>query len=414
MKLMSTTNHIGRFAVSLFGRVIPFLRRKKDLVRISGDDRGPTPFFHGREREISSFDTVLDDARAKVGGSIFMVQGAPGAGKTALLHECAKRAAARQWHVVEIAPSALHDPKELADCLAQPYVAKTVRQSQGSASIGVAILGGRYSKGDSIELTGLSVKQMIRQAAKRRGLVLILDEAQILAKGGQIRTVEDAAIAENLAQIHNGGFGAPVVLLAGGLGILQRVFSSFGITRFRSDSVHNLGPVSLPTGQAIARDWLVRAGGVFDGDPLLPHWTNTLAMKSQGWPQHLHNYILAAVTWIRENNGELQPQVPHNVLAEARKNRESYYGGRTSELDEVAIEVFANYLATLGPDQSLKKASVVAALRAHMPDSKAEVVFDDLLQKGVLARRPHPQTGYNVPIPSMHRWLVKQYTTDRS
>ena len=414
MNSMSTATPIARLALSLFDRVIPFLLRKKDLVRISGDDRGPTPFFHGREREISCFETVLDDARAKLGGSIYVVQGAPGAGKTALLYECAKKAAAQQWYVFRIASNALHDPKELADNLTQPYVAKTIGQSRRGASVAVADLDGKNSEGDSIEVTGLSVKQMIRQAAKRKGLVLILDEAQILAKEGRIGRAEDAAIAENLAQIHNGGFGAPVVLLAGGLGILQRVFSSFGITRFRSDSVHNLGPVSLPTGQAIARDWLVRAGGAFDGDPLLPHWTNTLAMKSQGWPQHLHNYILAAVTWIRENNGELQPQVPHNVLAEARKNRESYYGGRTSELDEVAIEVFANYLATLGPDRSLKKASVIAALRAEMPDSEAKVAFDDFLQKGLLARRPHPLTNYSVPVPSMHSWLVKQYATGRS
>ena len=63
---------------------------------IHGDDRqhkGPTPFFAGRERELNSFLNALEFAKqGDVKGKTLVYQGAPGAGKTALLEECALRA----------------------------------------------------------------------------------------------------------------------------------------------------------------------------------------------------------------------------------------------------------------------------------------------------------------------------------
>ena len=58
------------------------------------DDRGP-PFFSGREREINVFRRMLEDASGGIlADSTFVVEGPPGAGKTALMAQCIGEVAA--------------------------------------------------------------------------------------------------------------------------------------------------------------------------------------------------------------------------------------------------------------------------------------------------------------------------------
>jgi len=49
------------------------------------DDRGPAKYFHGRHRILGNFLKLLKKSVNEKGGSTFLIQGAPGAGKTALL-----------------------------------------------------------------------------------------------------------------------------------------------------------------------------------------------------------------------------------------------------------------------------------------------------------------------------------------
>ncbi len=76
-------------------------------------DRGPSPFFHGRKEIIDNFNSVLYDSKDLKDGTTFMIQGAPGAGKTALIDVLAKHAKERGWKIVDIYPNALWDPNEL-------------------------------------------------------------------------------------------------------------------------------------------------------------------------------------------------------------------------------------------------------------------------------------------------------------
>ena len=66
------------------------------------EDRGPARYFHGRGEILGSFMRQLRRAKATNGGTIILVQGPPGAGKTALLEECKKKARSRvlqPWRV---------------------------------------------------------------------------------------------------------------------------------------------------------------------------------------------------------------------------------------------------------------------------------------------------------------------------
>ena len=323
-------------------------------------------------------------------------------------------ALAEGWYTAEISLNALHDPKTLAENLEEPYAARIVRQSGSGGSLGLPPISARFSKGKLVEYAGLSVTQLIKKTARRRGLVLLLDEAQTIEVLAQGSAETRAVTTQTVTKIHNGTVGAPVVLLAGGLGITKTRFSSLGISRYWGKGVHNLGVLSSVSAEAVVHDWLVHEGKARSDDPGLETWTRTLAVESQGWPQHLHNYVLPAVAWLLENKGALPAQVPTDVLTEARRDCEAYYGARTSDLDEVAIEVLASFLATMGPGQTLTKAGLVDVLSSDMPEEKARVIFDDFLHKGVLAKRPHPRNDYSVPVPSMHRWLVESYANGQS
>jgi len=97
----------------------PDLVKKDDLP----GDRRRARHVHGRTEILENFSTELRLAANPdvwESGTIFLIQGSPGAGKTALLYEFGDLAAAggaevggQEWTVLEIAKSALYDPAAL-------------------------------------------------------------------------------------------------------------------------------------------------------------------------------------------------------------------------------------------------------------------------------------------------------------
>ncbi len=77
-------------------------------------DRGPTRYFHGRETIRRSFKNLLDRAHASKTGTTFLIHGALGAGKSALLHECEKIAEAAEWQAAIIDPPTLWEVDSIA------------------------------------------------------------------------------------------------------------------------------------------------------------------------------------------------------------------------------------------------------------------------------------------------------------
>lgn len=117
----------------------PFRTRSKrsdsreNVLRVADDvsDRGPAKYFHGRRLILSAIEVKCRQASAQAGGTTFLIQGVPGAGKTALLEECAKRALVAGWQIADIDPDALWDPEELHKSLNSrrtPRITKVFRQ----------------------------------------------------------------------------------------------------------------------------------------------------------------------------------------------------------------------------------------------------------------------------------------------
>lgn len=130
--------------------------------------------------------------------------------------------------------------------------------SRGDGALGWSGLGGVKKK----EKEMLSdVVDIIKKASSPAGLILVLDEAQHLAKLEGRGDNEQRAMA-TLDMIHNGEIGAPVILLAGGLGTTELAFESLGISCIEESCRVRLGSLDRESTCAVIRDHLVHRCGL--------------------------------------------------------------------------------------------------------------------------------------------------------
>ncbi len=212
-------------------------------------DRGPAEFFHGRVDIRTRFQSVLANARGTNKGTTFLIQGAPGAGKSALLHQM--REESEGWKVAHIGSQELWSPVAMAQALGESY---TISRSR-AAEIGVKFFGAGAVK----EVAGHATPtQILRHLVPPAGLILMLDEAQKLRKLLP-QNIETATAT--LDAVHNGDIQKPVLLLTAGLGITKSVYKTLDVSRFRDGCVHNIGALDSQAERAVIRDWLTVAGG---------------------------------------------------------------------------------------------------------------------------------------------------------
>ena len=114
------------------------MRRSSSLSSGFVPDRGPAKYFHGRKQILNDFGKVLDYSTQNKRGTIFLIQGAPGAGKTALLSECEKIAERKRWKVANIPVRAIWSVAELRQTLGMGNIPVA---SHGSAQVGGGPIG---------------------------------------------------------------------------------------------------------------------------------------------------------------------------------------------------------------------------------------------------------------------------------
>lgn len=167
-----------------------------------------------------------------------MIQGALGAGKTALLDQCKKLAKDNGRETAIVYPPALWDPQELLQYLGGGTQSKITGVP---GKVGVDAVVKAEGKLDlAIERQNPNTLKILENVKKP--LLLILDEAQTLAKANKPPNKELEGITANvLNAIHNGSLKSSVVLLAAGLGPTEEAFSSLGISRFKAGCFIELG-----------------------------------------------------------------------------------------------------------------------------------------------------------------------------
>jgi len=365
-------------------------------------DRGPTDHFHGRKTIIKNFISALKHHLRKNDGTTFLIQGPPGAGKTALLHKLAE-VASSEWNAVDIDPEALWDADWLMHALGRG------RELQLTEVSGGVSLGGVLSAEGTRAPVPENPISLIAQV-DTPPLLLILDEAQTLG-GVNKPEGKDASVAANfIKSIHNGKIGKPVMLLAAGLGTTAKAFADLGISRFMSRGHKykiGLGSLGRDSTCATLCDLIQEYGRVAD---LPSSWIEQIADRTHGWPQHIMSYADQAAEYLHEH------RIPSDdglevVLQWGRAKQVEYYRERAEDIAKENRQILADFFAGIPQGKTTLERDIKSALMQVHTEEKADELFDTMLQKGIIDQRE--DGSYGVPIPSMHTWLVEEYAKEK-
>ena len=363
------------------------------------DDRGPARHFHGRKEVLANFMDELGRAKEGGGGTTFLIQGPPGVGKTALLEKCADKAKGKGWRAVQVTFDALHDPTVFMEAKGKPQKAKhEIKVGFGVSSF----VHGSYQA----QSVGKALRTLMRDAAEKKGLLLVLDEVQNMARYVKTIGPQRGVVELMLDQIHNGRMGAPVILLAGGLGHSQDMFDSLGISRFKDGCAVDLECLSPEFACAVIRDWLVKDGGAAEG-PELDRWIDAISQETHGWAQHIIAFAQPAAELLQRTGRSLVDEGLTAVLTQGRKRKERYYKARVSKLEEDACKAIAALIQDFQDRNGLAKAEIISRLADRETLQPPEEIFSLAIQKGVFARTDAQR--YTIPIPSMRDWMVETF-----
>jgi len=354
-------------------------------------DRGPTPYFHGRKRILHDFCHHIEHGK---GGTTFLIQGAPGAWKTALLYECKKLAREHKWQVADIHPDALWSMAGLMRSLG--------RGDEYGISEVTVVVDIKLAKG---EYTSVPVPRTVISILKETGipLLLILDEAQTLGTSSKPSPEQSVHATNTLKEIHNGSLGKPVVLLAAGLGTTLEGFASLGISRFGEGTSVELGALSKEAERAVIYDWLTKKGGA-TGDPTA--WMDAIVQETHQWPLHVHSYAKHAGEYLEKNGGVMTSQGLKAIMELGQRGRIQYYKQRVASIDGDEFICLAEAITGIEPGQPFKKKFITESIeKEYNNPEKADKLFNTFLEKGLIAQ---DEGLYSVPIPSMHSWMKSE------
>ena len=363
-------------------------------------DRGPAKYFHGRKQILRDFHELIESAVQTKSGTIFLIQGAPGAGKTALLSECGKMAERKKWDVVNMPVRAIWSVDELRQTLG---IGNIPTATHGSVQVG----GGPIGKLEiTAELASNTMLNILRSG--NDPLLLKLDEAQRIGTIISRANVDQFATATDvLNAIHNGELNRPVILITAGLGTTADTFESLGISRFARRCLVELGALGKEAECAVLHDWLTKDGRA-KGDPTA--WIDAIAQETYGWPQHILSYVEPALDQLRADRRVMTTEGLHAVLEAGHVLRSKYYEYRAHKFSSKQIRSLAKLFANIPLGESLNLEEIMMSLTQEYGSEKAEKIFHQALHKGILYR----QGGdYAIPIPSMHDWLVSKYARNQ-
>ena len=392
---------------------------------VAGEAREAPPVFAGRRGVVADIEATAATALARwrngrqFPGLTRVVQGAPGAGKSALLAHMEKKwSAAREAGdsgtpvAVNISLMDLRDRDSFVDVIDEKVPASVGRRYApvvAGALVKLVTPGTRLSEEAEREVRALAEKRDLPHP-----VVLMVDEAQ------DARPYESESAL--FAHLHQGHFARlPVLPVLAGLGHLRDHLGQpgIGLSRFSNDfeGIHTLGPLSDGEVRELFDGWLNRfevsktAGGAV-------RWADALVHDSQGWPMHTNHFLAALARQLLlpgSDPGLLASADFDGVRRGAAERRVAYYNTRYDRrtLGKRVGEV-AGVMATLrkaGPGGAGETSNMIREVFGCRDEHETENLFGHLLARGFL-QESAPQRGgltprigsdplYDCPIPSL-------------
>ena len=387
-------------------------------------DRSPAPAFVGRESVLAGVEgTVRRVARGDAQGGIRLIYGAPGAGKSALLEELARRWRAREASDAPIplfvSADDFAEPALVAEAIldtlnpgATPFSASS-RRTAWSAQAG--FLSRRVETETSRDSPLAEVSggrrnpwAMLREFAPSQDwpgpMILLIDEAQGMT--GDMSNGENSL----LKALHEGRHGFPLTAVMSGLSDTHQVLRELGVSRLSEGAAHALGPLSgSECREAVAA--LLDRHRVKGGAEDRAEWAGAISERCNGWPQHLHNYLAGTARSLIDAGGDLARAELDAALEHGDRARVNYYNARLAGLAP-AHGAIRSILSRI-PDGGLLTGEVMAMTQR----TATETGFDNgpqfykaLLHAGVL----HEDGALmcHCPIPSFRRHILDTFSTE--
>ena len=383
------------------------------LARMS--DRDHPMVFAGRDEEFELLDAAIYGTQRGGVGRTVVVQGVPGAGKTSLLNEHAKRLSAHGQGgqppviAVPLRPNDLDAPPaaiiEEIDRQYREFVVVDERNARLDSAVNSTMLAARtlfasFTKRDFSEFRpsarapaslpiALDEYASFRVGRKGSTIVLLVDEAQNLEDTQHVRRHLDA--------LHGGIRGNTHMLLACfGLANTVERLRTLGLSRLANGHVRTIGPLSNKDARRVVIDTLdvALAGYAFSDNVVRERWigkaADAILGESANFPHHLANGCRGFAEIVLKEGVAAEPP----TLALRRKcagYRTDYYNTR---LLPWASHTIALSLAFGASDDEWIPAtdlvqSLVASDNRGLPVNQATAVkvMDELRDNGYVEER---------------------------
>ena len=375
------------------------LEFSKETARNSGR------FFVGREAEL---ELITDAAKVwmrdieagNIPFGLVLISGAPGAGKTALLHHLVQNPPP-SVAVLSVPLLRLSSEAELALSLKEALTDRSQRATRGMRPMGIAAnLGVAKFTWALPQQAPATLGDLERglSGSRASAVMLLIDEVQT-ATPEQIQM---------LSALHLGSAGIPLVPVLAGLSDAGDVLASGGISRRAVEYDVRLG--TLNAGEPAEAVRLMLDEFRVRGSHETKHrWCREVEATSDRWPQHLKTSMTALARELLRTDGDLEQADRDRTFRDSATLRTRGYEVRRSPDMVDAEAVLAKFLRQT--QMPVGRREALDALQRLMDGDpllslKPRELLDHLIHQGVL-HDPSGERKYLCPIPSFRDHLIE-------